>query len=274
MKLQKQKIIQLAPELALYHYNEIPVLVLNHSQATAEIALQGAQLLSWTPHHQTQSVVWLSEVEPFILGSAIRGGIPLCYPWFGAKKMPAHGSARLRLWELSHYQITQDKTHFEFVLLNTEQQLEAKVGIDVGTECRISFTHYGEDPAQIALHSYFNLGNINQVELRGLPKEGFNSLLNIQENVASPRKITELVDFIYPAINHTHNSIIDEQLQRQIHIHHNQASDIVLWNPWHKATSAMTSNGYQTMVCIETARINQPVQQGKCISVEISVEKI
>lgn len=274
MKIQKQKIIQLAPELSLYQYNEIPVLVLNHSTVTAEIALQGAQLLSWTPHHQTQSVIWLSETEPFILGNAIRGGIPLCYPWFGSKQIPAHGTARLRLWQLSHHQITQEQVALELVLLDSEGQIEAKVSFEIGEKCRVIFTHLGKEPAQIALHSYFNLGDINQVELQGLPQTGFNTVLNQQEKVESPRKITELVDFIYPARNHSHNGIMDYSLKRQIHIQHHQASDIVLWNPWHKATSAMTPNGYQTMVCVETARISELTQQGESIAVEISAEKM
>lgn len=75
-----KKVITLAHELELYHYNDIPVLHLSHSIGTAKIALQGAQLLSWQPKGENRDLFWLSEIEPFKLGTAIRGGVPICYP--------------------------------------------------------------------------------------------------------------------------------------------------------------------------------------------------
>ena len=77
------QIQQLTPELTLEHINEIPVLILNHSVGSARIALQGAQLLNWQPKGAEQDIFWLSVIEPFTKGVAIRGGVPLCYPWFG-----------------------------------------------------------------------------------------------------------------------------------------------------------------------------------------------
>ncbi|VTR55526.1 aldose 1-epimerase [Actinobacillus pleuropneumoniae] len=64
------------------------------------MALQGAQLLSWQPATAKQDVLWLSEIEPFQKGNAIRGGVPICYPWFGSVKSPSHGTARIREWSL------------------------------------------------------------------------------------------------------------------------------------------------------------------------------
>ena len=75
--METKLIKQLAPELALFQYNEIPVLELNHPIGTAKISLQGAQLLSWKPLHTAQDVIWLSDIEPFNKGEAIRGGIPI-----------------------------------------------------------------------------------------------------------------------------------------------------------------------------------------------------
>lgn len=104
----------LPAELRFTQFNEIPVLVIDHEIGQATISLQGAQLLSWKPKHQ-QEILWLSEIEPFTLGNAIRGGIPLCYPWFGNAKKPIHGTARLRLWELHEYAVQADKSSSSFM---------------------------------------------------------------------------------------------------------------------------------------------------------------
>lgn len=80
------RIKMISPEIALAKYNELDVLEINHSKVKAKIALQGAQLLSWQPKNTQQDVLWLSEIEPFQTGVAIRGGIPICHPWFGTDK--------------------------------------------------------------------------------------------------------------------------------------------------------------------------------------------
>ncbi|OOF58202.1 D-hexose-6-phosphate mutarotase [Rodentibacter myodis] len=261
---------KLTPELYLVQHNEIPVLHLEHDIGSAKIALQGAQLLSWTPKGVERDVLWLSEIEPFQTGSAIRGGIPLCYPWFGSAKQPAHGTARIRLWNLSRYAISAEKVRLEFELFSDLNIIEAKVEMAFSDKCQVTFTHYGEQPAQVALHSYFNVGDITQVEVANLPETCFNSLTQTQENVPSPRRIGENVDCIY-SVDNTQNQIIDEAFQRTIELQHHNASQIVLWNPWHKATSAMSEKAYLNMVCVETARIHQLLTFGESISVEIGV---
>ena len=114
MNIQLQQ--QITPELSLYAYNDIPVLHLHHRVGTAKIALQGAHLFSWQPAHSKQDVLWLSDIEPFNAGTAIRGGIPICYPWFNNAGTPAHGFARTSLWQLSDYEIGSDKVRLVFSL--------------------------------------------------------------------------------------------------------------------------------------------------------------
>ncbi|OOF64082.1 D-hexose-6-phosphate mutarotase [Rodentibacter pneumotropicus] len=260
----------LTPELSLVLQNDIPVLYLKHQIGTAKIALQGAQLLSWQPRGAKQDVLWLSEIEPFQMATAIRGGIPICYPWFGSVKQPAHGTARIRLWQLSHYDLAKDKVRLEFSLFSDLNVIEAKIAIVFTDKCHLSFTHYGEQPAQVALHSYFNVGDIAQVEIVNLPETCFNSLTQQQENVPSPRSITENVDCIYSS-EKKQNQIVDKVLNRTIQLHHHDASQLVLWNPWHKSTSAMSEKAYQHMVCLETARIDHLLEFGESVSVEICV---
>lgn len=253
-------------ELQFVDYNQIPVLEIQHPKCTAKIALQGAHLLSWQPHHAHQDVFWLSDVEPFTQGNAIRGGVPICYPWFVLAKQPAHGTARIRLWDLVGYEMNENGVQLCFQLDD-----EAQIEMHLGEECLLTFTHLGEEPAQVALHSYFNVANIEQVELENLPEQCFDSLTQQQQAVEIPRKITKNVDEIYPA-EKSPTLIQDKGNQRQIAVEHQNGSEIVVWNPWRKATSAMSETGYQTMVCVETARIHRLLQQSEQVAVKISIK--
>ena len=135
------QIQQLTPELTLERINEIPVLILNHSVGSARIALQGAQLLNWQPKGAEQDIFWLSEIEPFTQGVAIRGGVPICYPWFGGVKQPSHGTARLRLWQLSDYDLQANKVRLEFSLFSEYGVIEAKMKMEFTNKCTMTLTH-------------------------------------------------------------------------------------------------------------------------------------
>ncbi|MDP8170157.1 D-hexose-6-phosphate mutarotase [Pasteurella skyensis] len=265
---------QITPELSLQQCNEIPIIVLKHKVGKALISLQGAHLLSWQPLNADNDIFWLSEIESFKLGSAIRGGVPICYPWFGGKHTPSHGYARISLWQLSDYKISDKKISLEFSLFSDNEIIEAKMVMHFTEQCQLDFIHYGQETAQVALHSYFNIGDINSVSVTGLPTTCFNSLTQQQEEVASPRQVSENIDCIYEITAPVVNTITDPVYQRRIDIHHIQANNIVFWNPWHKATNGMTSLGYQKMLCIETAQINKPLSQGEKVSVVIGIKNL
>lgn len=266
-----KKIEQICPELSLYHYNQIPVLAIDHPIGKAKIALQGAQLLSWQPTDQPNDLLWLSEIEPFQIGSAIRGGVPICYPWFGNEKQPAHGTARLRLWQLSDYQITPQQIQLNFALYD-QQQIEAQISFIFDQQCQIQFTHLGNEPAQLALHSYFNVSEISQVEVTQLPPNYLNKLTQQQEiEPPTARRIDRHLDQIYHGEIHQ-NSLLDHGFHRQICLTHQNASEVVLWNPWTTPTSAISPLGYQTMLCLETARLSQPLYYGEKVGVIIDIE--
>lgn len=262
---------QLPSEIRLVKYNELDVLEITHETCTAKVALQGAHLFSWQPKHAKQDVLWTSDIEPFKAGNAIRGGVPICYPNFGAgldgNQTPFHGTARTALWELVAFSVDKD----EGVRLILELLPYAKVAINLGETCRICFTKLDETPSQLALHSYFNLADITQTKVSGLPTCCFNSLTKSEQAVENPRKIAENVDCIY-TLEQPISVIHDRGNARQIEIEHQNASEIVLWNPWHKPTGSMSETGYQTMVCVETARIHRLLTQNERVSVKIAVK--
>ncbi|MDW1151075.1 D-hexose-6-phosphate mutarotase, partial [Mannheimia haemolytica] len=230
--------MNLSNALKLIKYNELDVLEVNHNKFKAKIALQGAQLLSWQPYNAEQDVLWLSEIEPFKAGTAIRGGVPICYPWFGTVKEPAHGTARIREWNLVEHSCSSESVRLVFAL-----EQEAKIEMILGETCGLYFTHLGSEAAQLALHTYFNVGDITKVEVQGLPTRCFDKLTDQEVEVPSPRKISENVDCIYPA--QAVNFIQDFANQRTIKVEHINATETVLWNPWHNTVSAMTETAYQ-----------------------------
>lgn len=263
---------QLHPAISLQRYNEIDLIVVQHQNCKAIVSLQGGQLLSWQPKHTQQDVLWLSEAEPFQLGNPIRGGIPICYPWFGKQAgKVAHGTARLRLWHLSDWQVSEAEVRLVFNLYNSQQIIEAQLEMLLGEDCDIRFTHFASKPAQVALHTYFNLGNINKTAIFGLANRCFDSLIQQNVDVSSPRIIDQAVDCIYSAENRINH--IDDQLNKRfIEVEHNNASDIVLWNPWQTQTSGMNETGYQTMLCLETARIRQKIESRQQVRLCLRVE--
>ncbi|HHB94999.1 MAG TPA: D-hexose-6-phosphate mutarotase, partial [Campylobacterales bacterium] len=98
-----------------YKYIEI-----ENSHAEAKIALQGAHLF----HYQAKGkkpLLWLSELAHFEEGKAIRGGVPICFPWFGPNQynadLPQHGFARNQLWKLmSAQELADGSTHLQLIL--------------------------------------------------------------------------------------------------------------------------------------------------------------
>lgn len=258
--METKLIKQIAPELALYQYNEIPVLELSHPIGTAKVSLQGAQLLSWRPTHTDKDVIWLSEIEPFTKGEAIRGGIPICYPWFGKARTPMHGYARLQQWQLVSFNIQPNEVRLNFLLETENAEDIAHIEMTFTDEFHLEFTNYCiEKEPQLALHTYFNIGDITKTEIQQLPTTTFNVLTQQQEDISDIRIITENVECIYPA--NERNIIVDHLNQRTIEVIHENASEIVLWNPWHKETSNMSKDGHKTMICVETARISERLNE-------------
>ena len=97
MNIQLQQ--QITPELSLYAYNDIPVLHLRHAVGTAKIALQGAHLFSWQPANSKQDVLWLSDIEPFKAGTAIRAGITK--PWVANRAAATNCPAGFRRFDIT-----------------------------------------------------------------------------------------------------------------------------------------------------------------------------
>ncbi|WP_130835167.1 D-hexose-6-phosphate mutarotase [[Erwinia] mediterraneensis] len=257
---------QLSPYLSRRQAGELPVLVINHPRLRAAVALQGAQLLAWQPGGE-QPVIWLSDKTPLASGKAIRGGVPICWPWFGPAGEPSHGFARTQPWVLSAHDENDEGVILTFVLESNAQtkklwphDFTLFARFRLSQHCEIELEAHGDFEATGALHSYFQVADISQVEVSGLGTDFIDKVNNgVQGQLTGKQTYPGRIDRIF-----THpedcSLISDNGGQRCIEVYHHYHSDVVTWNPGAElacSMSDMANEGYKTMVCVETARISQ-----------------
>ena len=241
------------------------VLVINSPCCFAVIALQGAQLLEFRPHGQN-NWLWLSPLSNFEPGKAIRGGIPICLPWFGVHQqnpqLPKHGIARTQQWQLTTINECPNKTEIVFELHYDGhlQQLapepfDCQLIFDISDELNIGFNLKNcSDKSQHiswAMHNYFAVDNSAKTRIYGLQNHAF---LDNTENLQSfqqsgPIVFTAEVDRVYQ------NTIEPQRLiaHHTLDINGHHCPSCIVWNPG--ALSAMGMDDiqghYNEFVCVE-----------------------
>ncbi|PWC20749.1 D-hexose-6-phosphate mutarotase [Brenneria roseae subsp. roseae] len=258
---------QITPTISQRQLDQLPAIVVEHPQVRAAVTLQGAHLLRWQPTNEAP-VLWLSDNTPFTEHVAIRGGVPICFPWFGPFAEPNHGFARLLPWEFTSHSEDGDGVQLAFTLRDNEQtravwphEFTLIARFHLGKECRIELEAHGDYSITSALHTYFEIGDISKISISGLGEQFIDKVNQGKLSTAQGDLVfTDRTDRIY-----THPQSIsvinDPALQRTIEVHHTHHSDVVSWNPGAELShtiSDMTDDGYKTFVCVETARINQP----------------
>lgn len=249
-------------------FGELPILVIKHKLCTAAISLQGAHLLFWQPVTESTPVIWLSKKAVFKKGKAIRGGVPVCWPWFGKLGDPMHGFARIVDWNLDSCK--EDETGVELILSLTNnpqtasffsKPFNAWLTIKLGKTCQVTLSCQGDFEATSALHTYFGVDNIDHVVIKGLGDTYQERLATVNEpTVAGQLTINQEVDRIYTNAN---NVITITDGKRTIQLTNTHSSDIVTWNPWIDKAKSMVDfadEEYQSMVCVETGCINQALK--------------
>lgn len=238
--------------------------------AEAEIALHGAHVVSYIPVNQPP-VLWMSEKSDFSANGAIRGGIPICWPWFGAhptdKLLPAHGFARRSNWHIDGIEtMANGATRVTLALTGadvpeqyaaTPFELKYIVTVGASLECALTMRNTGKEdfPVSAALHSYFTVGAAEEIAVSGLEGMEFvDTLNNTTHTEQSPVRIAAEVDRRY-VDNGQAATIGDPVLDRRIRIEKSNSYSTVVWNPWVEKSQRMPDFGdeeYHRMVCVET----------------------
>jgi glucose-6-phosphate 1-epimerase len=250
-------------------------LSIDTAACTGEIYLHGAHLTAWQPRGAAP-VIWMSGSSLFEPRRPIRGGIPICFPWFGPHPSePAaspHGFARLAPWTLDG--VASGADHAVTVTLSLRT---AANRIDEGLwphQCVLTFTatfgrelalelavhNVGVDacPVQEALHTYFAVGDIRQVSVEGLAGAAYVDKVRGGERClqdAAPIRFAGETDRPYLDTEAT-TTIVDGAWKRRIVIAKQGSRTTVVWNPWTAKARAMPDFGddeWSSMVCVETA---------------------
>uniref|UniRef100_E6PLR5 glucose-6-phosphate 1-epimerase n=1 Tax=mine drainage metagenome TaxID=410659 RepID=E6PLR5_9ZZZZ len=239
---------------------------------SASIALQGAHLTGFHPKAQREPVVWLSEKARFAPGKSIRGGVPVCWPWFGAHAseptFPAHGFARTVPWEvvdsgsadgattITLRLVFSDATH---ALWPHDTPVELRISVADALALELTTLNAGEAPVPLgeALHSYFHVGDIAEVELRGLDGCAYLDKTEAfaRKQQSGPLRFAAETDRVYVDTRST--CVIDDvRLRRRIHVAKQGSASTVVWTPWADKAAAMgdyTAEGWRSMLCVESA---------------------
>jgi len=256
---------------------------ISSDRAELLIAQQGAQILSYQRVGEPP-LLWLSDQAIFDKGKSVRAGVPVCWPWFGnlqrnpeavqamyrGEQAPAHGLARTRDWLLLGVEEAADGLRIEFELPDAQGDLpgwphdvELKLAVVLGDDLKLSLTsrNMGNTPVTIsqALHSYFAVSDVRQARVEGVEGLSYIETLADWQQRQQQAKLTFSgeTDRIYLATPQT-LSIVDPHWNRRITLTSSGSRSAVIWNPWTERARElpdMADDGWQRMLCIETANV-------------------
>lgn len=237
--------------------------------STAKVSIYGAQVLSFIPKGK-DDLLFVSSQSFYQEGKAIRGGIPVCWPWFNAhptdSTKPSHGFARISSWEVLSTKkegdevvislgLKSDDRTKDFFPYDFEAVLEVTVGKSLNVE--LTTTNVDSKPFDVsaALHTYFNIFDIASVKLRGLHKTAYKDDVLGIDAVQEDEMVTfsGRTDRRYKETE-ADVSIID--VNKNIKVGKKGSKITVVWNPGAELASQMVDLGnddYKKMVCVESA---------------------
>ncbi len=263
------------------------VLSIDDPICKAKISEKGAQLLSFKPKlkeeesHQVgdstkydEDWLWLS--PSIVSDKAIRGGIPICFPWFGVNQenpqLPKHGFVRDQLWQLAKIEERENSVYIQFSfdyqsysdlaisqglnkLWKDDFKLEMNFYLSNHIDIEFNITHQGPSKREFsfALHSYFAINNILEASVTGL--EGKHYLDNTQglsiQTQSGPVEFTQEVDRVYEST--TQAQLLKQSLHSQLKIDGQNCPTCIVWNPGEKLAQKIDDikDCFQDYVCVE-----------------------
>jgi glucose-6-phosphate 1-epimerase len=252
----------------------LPKVRVTSADAVGEIYLLGANVTSWKPRGR-EEVLFVSSQSRWENGRAIRGGVPICFPWFGNKaddpKAPAHGFVRTKPWQLESIAQTGGGVTVSMSTASDEDTKKwwpaefcavyrATFGSELGLELEVINT--GQTPLHFeeALHAYHRVGNIEKVRVRGL--DGIRYFDKTDSNREKTQQgeiaISSETDRVY--LNTSDAIDLDDPgLQRRARLTKMNSRTTVVWNPWVEKAHSLSDFGddeWKQMICIETSNVS------------------
>jgi glucose-6-phosphate 1-epimerase len=244
---------------------------IQNSNGSAVISLYGAHVQSFQPKGGKE-VFWMSSQSDFEVGKPIRGGIPVCFPWFGPhatnSQLPQHGIARLRNWEVTKTTaLANGNTELILSLTSNDETLamwsysftaEMKIIAGKTFEASLSFTNTGNEAftCSAALHSYYNVSDSAKIGIAGLSGHNYYAgFAKEANNVQSDALLKIAQEENRRYIKHTSDCTIEDSgFSRKLKIGKKGSNITVVWNPWEinsKNIGDIPDDGFKYFVCVE-----------------------
>jgi len=246
-------------------------LAIKNKAAEAEICLHGAHITRYVPAGQLP-VLWMSEKSWFEMNKPIRGGVPVCWPYFGPAAdpaLPAHGFARLSEWSVARIETAEESTRVVLALAPEavtampvpfafELEMEFVIGATLELTLRMKNCSAKEQTITAALHTYFNVKAAEEIAVSGLDGVTYENRVVGAEKSGCLQKgdirIDQEIDRTFVGTAEA-VEIRDPGYNRTIRVEKSGSNSTVVWNPWIRKSAAMPDFGdeeYHTMVCVET----------------------
>lgn len=236
---------------------------------------QGAHLSQWTIGHSP--VIWVSQQAEYAEGRAIRGGIPICWPWFGTGRTgdlrPGHGFARVAPWRLvQDGSVEGQRAHLVWELSQEDiiglsgaehfaHLFTARLQVVVAESATISLTVRNDDSDtfdyEAALHTYLHVGDARRARIRGLDGATYwDKVLRVEATQHGDLTLTRETDRV---LDSTRSVVVhDPILGRTLTVDKAGSPTTVVWNPWVEKAAEMADFGdseWTEMVCVEAAAV-------------------
>lgn len=272
---------------------------IDNALGTATLCLQGAHITTFRPKDQAEPVIWLSDLAKFAQGKSIRGGVPVCWPWFGPhateSAFPGHGFARTVMWAVTGTAaLPSGETEIQLILAESDQtraqwphpsRLELRAVVGSGLKIDLTTTNMDSRDMVIgeALHTYFRIGDIARIAIAGL--EGCEYVDKVdggaRKTQAGSVTCSGEVDRVY--VNTAATCVIeDPDLKRRILVEKANSRSTVVWTPWAEKADKMGDfgpDGWRRMVCVESGNaldnvVAVPAGQSHVMSVAYSARAL
>lgn len=248
------------------HGTEFPIIKVSTDLCEAEVSLYGGHVLRWAPRGQ-RPVIFMSERAVFRAGKALRGGIPLCWPWFGKHPedaaQPSHGVARISTWQLSRQEVLDDGTVRLVLSLPPAQELlpSAALVLELGLALRMNLITLDVPrsmPYSAAMHTYFEVSDYEKVAVTGLEECAFTEYADdAVPHCEDPLIPAGHIDRIYhPVPAEQEICIHDPAWGRSIRLTRSGSGSCVVWNPGAELAAGMGDLGADaapSFLAVETA---------------------
>ncbi len=239
--------------------------------ATAEVYLHGGHITKFQPAGGPP-VLFLSKKSLFNSAKAIRGGVPVIFPWFGGKagqpELPAHGFSRTMEWDVESLALTPSGEVALVLRITSTDATRAlwphdfilRHCITIGSSLEMILEAENTSPAPFtyedALHTYFTVADVLEVSVGGLPSVDYIDKVDggkRKQQGTEPIRIEGETDRLY--LNTTSTCTVDDpSLGRRIVVEKSGSHSTVVWNPWAGKGMSLTDLGeeWPRMICIET----------------------